>query len=163
MSTPRRSTSMSSAPAACTASVWRTMWRSKCLTTRARSAIGSARPTPVFAFIIQKTRGAGRGGARAAQRGEGGPPDRRVVAFAAAAGEDDVAGPGAEALGYRAAGSLQRLARLSPLEVDAGRVAPDVAQIGEHRVEDARVEGRRRRVVEGDAPWVLHRSRLGAG
>src|SRR3989304_9400280 len=58
-------------------------------------------------------------------------------------------------------GGAGPLARLLGLGVEAGGVAPEVAQVGEHRLQDARVQGRSRRVVQIYA--FSHRSQRSTG
>ena len=88
--------------------------------------------------------GAGDEVAAAPLGGEGGAADRRIVALAAAAREDDVLRTGAEDVGDVAAGGVEHLTRFAALVVDAGRVTPGHGQVWQHRLEDARVEGRSR-------------------
>ena len=92
--------------------------------------------------------------AAAPDRSEGGAADRQVVGLAAAGGEDDVVGARVEHGGDVAPGAVERFAGLAPLEVDAGRVAPDAFERRAHRLEDARVQRRRGRVVQVDS-WSL--------
>ena len=66
--------------------------------------------------------------------------DGEVVGFGAAGGEDDLAGRAFEAGGDGVARVVEQAVGLLGLAVDAGGVAPAVAQDGEHGVEHAWVE-----------------------
>ena len=72
---------------------------------------------------------------------------RQGSALGAAGGEYDLLGLAAQEIGDAAAGAVQSLAGLLGLSVEAGGVAPEVGQVGEHRLQDAGVQGRRGRVV----------------
>ena len=68
--------------------------------------------------------------------------DRQVVALGAAAGEQDLARAAVEHLGDRVARLVQRSAGDAAMAVQARRVAPALAEIRQHRLEDTLVEGR---------------------
>ncbi len=75
--------------------------------------------------------------------------DREVVGFGGAAGEDDFAGGGADEIGDLLARFIHGLLGL-PAEfvIAAGGVTEVFGEVGQHRVEDARVHPRRRVIVE---------------
>src|SRR5205823_5095723 len=74
--------------------------------------------------------------------------DGLVARLAAAAGEDDLVGLGAEEVGDLLAGAVDGVMGSLAVGVAAGRVAELLAQVRQHGVEDGGVEGRRRIVVE---------------
>ena len=87
--------------------------------------------------------------------GVGGAAEGEVVALAAAGGEDELLRLAAEELGHRAAGALEAAAGLLGLGVEAGGVAPVLAEVGEHGVEDALVERASWRRGRGRCgPWI---------
>src|SRR5439155_4077211 len=94
------------------------------------------------------------GGVRRAAQGE-------IVALAAAGREDELLGLAAKDLGHRAACAFEAPSRLLGLAVEARWVAPMVAEVGEHRLQDALVERGGGGVVEVDA--VGHGSIVAGG
>ena len=90
--------------------------------------------------------------ASAGGRGDG--AEGEVVGFGAAAGEDDLVRLRAEYFGDGAAGGVEALAGFAGLGVDAAGVAPGAGEVGQHGVDDARIDGRGGGVIEVDAAAV---------
>ena len=63
----------------------------------------------------------------------------RIVRFGAAAGEHHFAGSAAQHLGYPLPRIVEGVTRLLPDGVDAGRIAVQLGEIGEHCLQDSRV------------------------
>ena len=89
--------------------------------------------------------------------------DGEVVGFGAAGGEDDFAGGAFEAGGDGVACVVEQAVGLLGLAVDAGGVAPAVAQDGQHGVEHARVERGGGGVVEVGAVHGVRITCAGTG
>jgi len=78
-------------------------------------------------------------------------PQRQVVTFGAAAGEDDLVRVAVEPPGYRFAGLFDGLLGLAPEAMHRQRIAILFGEIGQHHLQHARVEGRCSAVVQIDA------------
>ena len=92
--------------------------------------------------------------------------DGEVVAFGGAAGEDDFLGVGADGGGDRFARAASTASRASSPNgvADAAGVAVLLGEVGQHRLDDARVDARRGVVVHVDEvvrrwAWELSRKR----
>ena len=86
------------------------------------------------------------------------PRDRQTGRLRTAAREDDFARPRPERTRERAARAVERRARRAPLGVQRTRVVAARAQVRRHRGDRLGAHGRRRRVVEEEAPAVHKRS-----
>ena len=74
--------------------------------------------------------------------------DRQVVAFATAAGEDDLVGAAVQHLRAAVARIVERSPSATANGVHARRISPVFQPVLPHRLEHARIHGRRRRIVE---------------
>ncbi len=84
--------------------------------------------------------------------------DRKIVRFGRARGEDDLARIGLDQRRDLAPGALNGLGGDAAIRVaGAVRVAKMLGKVRQHRLEDARVDRRRRLVVEIDGRRVDHR------
>ncbi len=81
---------------------------------------------------------------------ENGSLERVIAGFAAAAGEDNFVGPGAEEVGDLLPRELHGVVSGLTQAMRAGRVAVVVAQVGQHGIEHGRIDGRGSVVVEVD-------------
>ena len=81
-------------------------------------------------------------------QGVGRPADRHVVGIGAAAGEDDVAVACIEDSSDLITGRVNGAGGVLPQPVDAGGVAVLPGEVGEHRLNDARINRRRRRMIK---------------
>ncbi len=120
-------------------------------------------PTAVFQYLASVQYGvvfgAGRDDVAAGflQR-VGGAPDGGVVGLGAAAGEYHLAVAAVERFGHALAGGVQSVAGFLPDGVDAGGVAVELGEIGQHRLEHALVHRRGAGVVKVDVVLGGHSS-----
>jgi len=92
--------------------------------------------------------------AQQARRAENG----QIVALRAAAGENDLAGLASPNLRHPVAGIVENGPGQPADMVDAGRVAENPAEKGEHRLPHPRIKGRGRVVIEIDCFGLGHSS-----